>query len=582
MVLDGKGPRRRNLWRTVVLGLLMPFAVAGAIVTYDLFRLETVASRITHLELAEDVNLTLLELRRYEKNILLFREDADVRAFFGHLSTIRERVRRIEDDILSELSGQAYRSLLEALAQYERASRSLVAGVELQETLERDIRPLGRLLETEATHREIAFEIRRHEKNYLLYREAQAEAALRTRAAELMRRQPAIEPAVRGYLDKFGAIVRNRDEKERVLGEMRRRGRELQSIVRELSVRERSEIDHTLTMTKRLSLASLAFLVVSLNAFGYLFSRRVGAKLRRVEDALGGLESGRFERIAVETNRLPAEIASLVTAYNRTIDALSASKEELERTMSLLEDVNKELVERQEDIIEVQKLSAMRLLASEIAHEVNNPLSSLILGLGTMREDLSPSDARRETLSLMLKEAVRCQEVVSELASFAKKETLTYRAIDPAKLVSDAIEVVRRQHRSKRIDVVASLGGLPRSAVVDPILMHQALVNVLANAFQFAPDGGRVEVYGQAERHCMTLMIRDGGTGISPEDLAHVFEPFFSTRKDGGGTGLGLAITQKIIERHNGCIRAESIPGEETVFTIELPTDRERRCRPGL
>jgi signal transduction histidine kinase len=79
----------------------------------------------------------------------------------------------------------------------------------------------------------------------------------------------------------------------------------------------------------------------------------------------------------------------------------------------------------------------------------------------------------------------------------------------------------------------------------------------------------------------MTFTISDGGAGISSEHLPYIFEPFFSTRKDRGGSGLGLAITQKIIERHHGCIRAESTPGEKTVFTIELPIEQERAscCR---
>lgn len=559
-----------------MLSLLVPFVVAGAIVVYNLLRLETVGTRIVHLELADDVNLTLLELRRYEKNILLFRDDGDVRAFLGHLGKIRDSVRRVEDDVLSELSGNAYRALLEALGEYERASQVLIARVGAQRALERDIRPLGRRLEKEAAHREGALEIRRHEKNYLIYREEEAVERLERRAAELVRRQPSLRPVLAAYLEAFGAIVRNRAEKERALGAMRQRGREIQEISMELSARERADIDRTIVASKRLSSASLIFLVVSLNVIGYLFSRKLGTTLRRVEGALAGLESGRFTHIAAPTDHLPAEVASLIGTYNRTIDALGASKAELDRTMALLEDVNRELVDRQEEIVEVRKLSAMRLLASEIAHEVNNPLSSLILFLGVMREETPPSDSRRERLSLMLKEATRCREVISELATFAKKETLAYRTIDPAKLVSDAIEVVKRQHRSKRIDLVASLDGLPRTAVVDPILIHQALVNVLANAFQFTPEGGSVEVRGDAGRGHMSFTVRDVGTGIAAEHLPHIFEPFFSVRKDGGGSGLGLAITQKIIERHHGSIRAESTPGERTVFTIDLPVEQER------
>ncbi len=560
----------------MVLSLLVPFVVAGAIVIYNLLHLETVGTRIVHLELADDVNLTLLELRRYEKNILLFRDDADVRAFHGYLGQLRDDVQRVEDDVLSEMSGNVYRSLLEALAEYERASEVLIARVAAQRELESAIRPLGRRLEQVAAHRESALEMRRHEKNYLIYREQEAIDRLQRRAAELVRVQPAVRPVVAAYLEAFGAIALNRGEKERALEAMRQRGREIQKVSMELSARERADIDRTIAMSRRLSVASLVFLLVSLNVIGYLFSRKLGRTLRTVEGALAGLESGRFTRLAVPTGHLPAEIASLIGTYNRTIDALGASKAELDRTMALLEDVNKEIVDRQEEIIEVRKLSAMRLLASEIAHEVNNPLSSLILFLGVMREETPPSDPRRETLSLMLKEATRCREVVSELATFAKKETLAYRAVNPAKLVSDAIEVVKKQHRSKDIDLVASLDRLPQTAVVDPILIHQALVNVLANAFQFTPDGGCVEVRGDAERDRMRFTIRDVGTGISAEHLPHIFEPFFSRRKDGGGSGLGLAITQKIIERHRGSIRAESTPGEMTVFTIDLPIEREQ------
>lgn len=575
MVPDGKRAPRRNLWRTVVLSLLFPFVVAGAIVGYDLLRLETVGTRIVHLELADDINLTLLELRRYEKNILLFREDGDVRAFLGYLRQIREKVRRVEDDVLSGTSG-VHRTLLEALEEYERASQVLIARVAAQRELESEIRPRGRRLERAAALHEGALELRRHEKNYLIYREEVAVERLHQRAAALARAQPSLRPVVADYLEVFDAIVRNRGEKESALDAMRQRGREIEKISTELSERERAEIDRTIAMSRRLSSASLIFLVVSLNVIGYLFSRNLGTTLRRVEGALAGLESGRFTHVTVPTERLPAEIASLIGTYNHSIDALGASRAELDRTMALLEDVNRELVVRQEEIVEVRKLSAMRLLASEIAHEVNNPLSSLILFLAVMREETPPSDPRRETLSLMLKEATRCREVISELATFAKKETLAYRPVNPAKLVSDAIEVVKKQHRSKHIDLVASLGGLPQTAVVDPILIHQALVNVLANAFQFTPEGGSVEVRGDAGRDRMCLTIRDVGTGISAEHLPHIFEPFFSVRKDGGGSGLGLAITQKIIERHRGSIRAESVPGERTVFTIDLPIEQER------
>lgn len=566
------------MWKRIVLSLLLPFFLAAAVILYDLLRIETISRRVTHLELADDINLTLLELRRYEKNILLFNDSEDRHIFFENLDKIHKAIQSIENEFLSELSRTALHSLLDTLSDYEQAADDLLTRVEEQHRLEQDIRPLGRTLEQTPERREAALDIRRHEKNYLIYREEGAVARLEGLAARLAQDRPDLAPAVQNYLRVFRRLVRNSEARERSLSDMRNYGRAIQKITLDLSTKERQDIEQTILRTKKIIAISLLLLMISLIVIGYLFSKSVVKMLRSMEQGLHSLETGSYEHIPDGTGRPPAEIASLIDTYNHTIDALGSSKAELEHTLKKLEDVNRELIDRQDEIVEIRKLTAMRLLASEIAHEVNNPLSSLTMFLGLLHEDMPDTDARRDMLSLMLKEANRCQEVVRELSSFARKDRLTYREIDPAKLVLDAVQVVKHQQGPRNIDVVTTLNNLPGTASVDPILMHQALVNILSNAYQFTPDGGIIEIHGRSERYCMTFVVKDRGAGIAEDHLPYIFEPFFSTRKEGGGTGLGLAITKKIIERHNGCIWVESRLGTETVFTIKMPIEREESC----
>ena len=177
-------------------------------------------------------------------------------------------------------------------------------------------------------------------------------------------------------------------------------------------------------------------------------------------------------------------------AYNQTIGDLGSSKTELENTLKKLEETNKELIERQDALVEARKFTAMRLLASEIAHEINNPLSSLTTFLGLCYEDMPADDPKKEHVTLMLKEVTRCRSVLKELAEFAKKEPLKLKEVNPATLIKDAISVVRRQNEKSSVSLTAFCSELPQRILLDPVLIHQALVNILNNAYQFTAPGG--------------------------------------------------------------------------------------------
>ncbi len=174
-------------------------------------------------------------------------------------------------------------------------------------------------------------------------------------------------------------------------------------------------------------------------------------------------------------------------------------------------------------------------------------------------------------LSFMMNEAIRCQTILGELVDFARKEPLRLKEVNPSKLIQEAIGIVSRRYEEGRIELTVSLEGLPEKSVLDPVLFYQALVNILTNAFQHTAEGGSIAIQGRTDRNIMNIIVSDSGTGIPDDILSHIFDPFFSTRKEVGGNGLGLAISKKIIERHNGSIRVSSRIGEGTVFQVDLP-----------
>jgi two-component system NtrC family sensor kinase len=563
---------RIKLWKQVSLSLLLPVLIASAIVIYAVYNLDTISKRIKFIEIADDINLTLLELRRYEKNILLFHEDANIKLFHKFLEQIDKKISEAENEIIEEPNRLVYGQLKEAIKSYRESANLLISNVMTEKKQLEDIRPLGRLIEKSALSKGTALELRRYEKNYIIYKEELALDNVRRLALELERRQPALGMSVTAYMKIFNSFVKNESLKNDLVTKLRDSGRSIEKLTMDFANKKRLAIDKTISSSKKLLIFSFIFLVISTSAMAFLFSSNILKVLKTVGTTFERLKSGDFNYgIDLHDGNAPEEVMSFARSYNQTIEALGSSKVELENTLRKLEDVNRELIENQEAIVEAKKFTAMRLLASEIAHEINNPLSSLTTFLGICCEDPPADEQKKEILDLMLKEVNRCRSILRELVEFAKKEPLKIKAVNPASLLKDAIKVVLKQHEKSSVNLTAFCSELPREVLLDPVLIHQALVNILNNAYQFTSPGGSIDIEGYVDCDSMVIEIKDSGTGISEENLPYVFEPFFSTRKELGGSGLGLAITKKIIERHNGSITVESKVEKETVFTIRLP-----------
>ncbi|MBW1722633.1 MAG: PAS domain-containing protein [Deltaproteobacteria bacterium] len=219
-----------------------------------------------------------------------------------------------------------------------------------------------------------------------------------------------------------------------------------------------------------------------------------------------------------------------------------------------------------------RRLASLGRLAAGVAHEIRNPLSS-IKGFATYFRDRyreNPED--QATADIMIQEVERLNRVITQLLDFARPVTLQKRRISLHSVIQHSLKMVEQQAEHKGIRIDAELSARVNEAWMDPDRINQVLLNLYLNAIEAMEGGGTLSVkVGLDEDDRVTIVVSDTGVGIREEDLAHVFDPYFTTRSS--GTGLGLAIVHKIIETHGGEVRVESEKGKGTKVTVVLPTD---------
>jgi signal transduction histidine kinase len=226
--------------------------------------------------------------------------------------------------------------------------------------------------------------------------------------------------------------------------------------------------------------------------------------------------------------------------------------------------------------VQAEKLSAMGLLAAGVAHELNNPLSVILCYCDPALAAGGPEEAAAN-LKKIGTAAHRCRDLVKELLEFSRKDQPAAADFALDECVRVALALTEPQARWRSVSIVRELGA--GRAVVRGHKNHleQVLVNLVVNALDAMPRGGRLTVRtGPAEgaaRPSVRVDVIDTGEGLTPEAREKLFEPFFTTKAPGKGTGLGLSLSQKLVAAHGGTLQAESAPGRGSTFSIVLPVD---------
>lgn len=249
-------------------------------------------------------------------------------------------------------------------------------------------------------------------------------------------------------------------------------------------------------------------------------------------------------------------------------------KDEVIGVFEMSSDITKE-IKIQKNMMQQEKLMSIGRLSAGIAHEINNPLTTIMTSSMLLQEDTDPEDPIYKELETISKEALRCRNIVKSLLDFARQNQPVKKTQNINQIVSDTLFLVKKQAAFNDIKITTHLPeNLPRT-YVDRDQIRQALINLALNAIEATESGGEIlfTTKKDSQNDMIRISVRDTGCGISGEDLIKIFDPFFTTRET--GTGLGLAITHGIIEQHGGKITVDSTPGEGTEFTIFLPVNHE-------
>lgn len=303
------------------------------------------------------------------------------------------------------------------------------------------------------------------------------------------------------------------------------------------------------------------------------------ASLRRTLEALeAGDFTARYQEQSIH------EFAVLGRALNRTAQALEQANSELlswAQTMERrVQEKTGELRQAQEQMIQAERLASLGKLAAVVAHEINNPLASVVTYSKLLLRRLE-SDPKRfvgeeengKILASIASEASRCGEIVANLLLFSRRSGARFEPVTLNTLVERSLFLLKHKLDMARISLKLNLDPGVGELVCDPGQLQQAVLALTVNAVDAMPGGGTLTITTQAHNGHVSITVQDTGIGMDEEVKARIFEPFFTTKQESGAKslGLGLAVVYGIVERHQGKISVDSAPGKGAKFTITLP-----------
>lgn len=431
-------------------------------------------------------------------------------------------------------------------------------------------------------------DMRREEKNLFLYNDAAAGRAaeqLAEQALALLEESPQalaaagdpvqlqhLQTALQEYRRQLANYTLQTPVDSSLETTIRDQGHQVSQIVETLFMNERQSLQQAIAGAKWAQVVGVIVLAVLLLIVGQLLARSVVAPMKRLINDLNPIAEGRFDRLEIKSRN--AELIALRKAFNRMLDELEA---------------------RRRRLIQSEKLAALGVLVSGVAHELNNPLANISSSCQLLLEELDSAD--RATLadwaSTIDSETERARRIVDALLDFGRRREPSLESVNLADLMERTLLLLRGQLR-KTSTQVENLVPLDLSVQADSQRLQQVFINLLRNAadsgenltirihasqcsLSAAPLPAGATVVGELGCHTrkpqpMTeIMIEDNGPGIPPEVLPRVFEPFFTTREPGQGMGLGLYIVQEIVQEHGGCIAIASQPGQGTRVIVRLP-----------
>jgi len=362
-----------------------------------------------------------------------------------------------------------------------------------------------------------------------------------------------------------------------------------------------------LNKSRQIFLAYFMLDFLLLLGFGsYLLTRFIVIPIKRLLAATEKIARGDLsQKVHVPGS---AEIADLAEAFNKMIAALKEKREDVNRYVTSLETINRELHEARLEAVRSEKMASVGLLAAGTAHEIGTPLAAIMGYASILHDECNDDPVKADYLNRIVAESGRIDRIVRGLLDYARPTPAFYEHVDVAELISATMEMLTEQGVLKQISTSVEIADDLEAVYVDRHQLQQVFINLFMNAkaamhhdgklgiravmdeYQINPGGvsnvpagitkGRrkedfkkvfVAAF-QAATRLVRIVICDNGEGIATENLERIFDPFFTTKEPGQGTGLGLAICARIIDSFGGRITVESAKDRGSIFTVWLPT----------
>jgi signal transduction histidine kinase len=290
-----------------------------------------------------------------------------------------------------------------------------------------------------------------------------------------------------------------------------------------------------------------------------------------------------YDAISLMRTLLFAVFVFLVSGLGATLlNYLERQIESNREIMSLnaeLNDYIDRLQKTQQQLIQAAKLSSIGQLSAGVAHELNNPLSGVLIYTRLMKEKLAKNTIDKEQMQnnlTKIESAIDyCTGIIRGLLDFARQTEPLLRPVTVSRAIDKALSLVEHQPKMKLLEVVRDEPPDLPLVVADFNQLVQVFINLLVNSIQSMENKGKITIRTGAEEGWVKMSISDTGCGIPEENMDKIFTPFFTTKEDIKGVGLGLAVSHGIIERHGGRIETQSEVGKGSTFTILMPAYRE-------
>jgi signal transduction histidine kinase len=295
-----------------------------------------------------------------------------------------------------------------------------------------------------------------------------------------------------------------------------------------------------------------------------LFTFVVGRRIEALAQTMSRVDAGDLTARVVADRR--DELGRLGESFNTMVAHLAEARRQLE-------DRHAEQIRRAENLASLGKMAA------GIAHEINNPLAGMQNCVRTLLKGPTDEGQRAQYLALLQDGLARIARTVGELLNFAREAKPQMARTDIAALLRRCLSLVEHEMAARRVACSLSPDGRLPALRADPHQIEQVFLNILMNAIEAMPGGGRLTVSAGLREGvgppCIEIRVADTGIGIPPEHLPRIFDPFFTTKEVGKGTGLGLSVSYGIVRGHGGSINVRSAVGQGTTVSVVLPADEE-------